>query len=76
MGVGVTEDRNARLDQLQKDVEAWADKRETYLKNQVAFAKRVLVGRTGSDHLTNASVQRSTELVVDKISEFLTGEKT
>lgn len=66
-------ERNARLDELAAATKAWASKRRTYLKNQVAFAKGLLKGRTGAERLNNTSVKRATDLLVDEIDQFLTG---
>jgi hypothetical protein len=66
-------DRNARLDALQTAVTSWAAARRTALQKQVAFSKRVLKGRTGSERLNQASVESATALVVDSINDFLTG---
>lgn len=69
-----TEERNARLDKLGDAVSAWADKRRKTLTEQVDFSKRLLRGRTGADRLANASVQTASDLTVDQISDFLTGD--
>lgn len=67
------EERNARLDELSTSVQAWAKTRRAYLDNQVAFSKRLLKGRTGSERLNQASLESATTLVVDEINSFLTG---
>ena len=67
------EDRNARLDALGTAVQTWAVARRDYLNKQVAFSKRLLKGRTGSERLNQASVESATSLVVDQINQFLTG---
>ena len=67
------EERNARLDALQTAITDWATRRRKYLTDQVALSKRLLRGRTGSERLNQASVDSATELVVDEISDFLTG---
>jgi len=66
-------ERDARLDALAKATTDWAARRREYLKNQVAFAKRVLKGRTGSERLAQATVTATTNLVVDEIDQFLRG---
>ena len=66
-------DRDARLDTLASAVKDWATKRREYLNNQLSFAKRVLKGRTGQERLNNASVEMASSLLVDEISQFLTG---
>lgn len=68
------EDRNARLDALGTAIQAWATTRRTYLQNQVAFSKRLLKGRTGSERLNQASIESATALTVDSINDFLTGK--
>lgn len=66
-------ERDARLDALAQATKDWATRRREYLKNQVAFAKRVLKGRTGSERLAQATVKATTDLVVDEIDQFLRG---
>jgi 7,8-dihydro-6-hydroxymethylpterin-pyrophosphokinase len=68
------EERDARLDKLEQAVDAWADKRKKRLTKESALLKKILKGRTGSERLNNASVQAASELQVDEISQFLTGE--
>ena len=67
-------ERNARLDKLGAATTEWATQRRTYLKKQVAFSKRLLQGRTGSERLNQASVESATALTVDQINSFLTGD--
>jgi hypothetical protein len=67
------EDRNTRLDALGTAITAWATTRRNYLKSQVAFSKRVLKGRTGSERLNQASIESATALTVSQINDFLTG---
>ena len=67
------EERNARLDALGTATSAWAKTRRDYLDKQVAFSKRLLKGRTGSERLNQASLESATTLVVDQIDTFLTG---
>lgn len=66
-------ERNARLDALAIAVKNHADKQRKNLRKRVAINKRILQGRTGSERLAQASVQASSDLVVDEINEFLTG---
>lgn len=68
------EERDARLDKLAKETKTWASKRRNYLNDQVALCKRIMKGRPGSDKLANASVVSVSDLVVDQINHFLTGE--
>jgi len=66
-------ERNARLDELVKATKAWASSKTKELKNQSAFAKRVLKGRTGSEGLNNTTVVSASKLLVDEIEAFLAG---
>jgi hypothetical protein len=68
------EDRNARLDALGTAITAWAKARRGALEKQVAFSKRLLKGRTGSERLNQASIESATALTVNQINDFLTGE--
>jgi hypothetical protein len=68
------EERNARLDALGTAISQWATTRRTYLEKQVAFSKRVLKGRTGSERLNQASIESATALTVSQINDYLTGE--
>jgi hypothetical protein len=68
------EERNARLDKLKSAVGAWADKEEQRLTRESALLKKILKGRTGSERLNNASVESASDLLVDELDQFLTGE--
>ena len=65
-------ERDARLDELQKAVEAWAEAETKRLTDQVTLSKRMLKGR-GAERLAAASVQAVSDLTVDEINSFLTG---
>ena len=64
-------ERDARLDALNEATKMYAKTTRERLNNQVAFAKRVLKGRTGSERLNNESVNQASALVVDEIDQFL-----
>lgn len=64
-------ERDARLNALLVATKTYASKRREQLNNQLAFAKRILKGRTGSERLNNENVAQATELVVDEIDEFV-----
>ena len=66
-------ERNARLDVLEQAVKQYATQQKKLLTRRVSVCKRILRGRTGSERLAQASVQQSSQLVVDEINEFLTG---
>ncbi len=65
------DERNARLDDLEKATTAWATKRRDELTSRVAENKKILKGRTGSERLAQASVSAAHDLVVDEIDAFL-----
>jgi len=66
-------ERDARLDKLKKATDEWADKEIKRLEDEAKFLKSILQGRTGAGRLTNQNVSDASKLVVDKISQFLTG---
>lgn len=66
-------ERDARLDELKKATNEWADKEIKRLEDEAKFLKSILQGRTGAGRLTNQNVSDASKLVVDKISQFLTG---
>lgn len=74
MAVPSAADRDARLDQLSTAVDAWATRQLKYLNDEVAFAKRVLRGRTGAERLNGSTSDEAQRLVVEELDQFLTGE--
>lgn len=66
-------ERDKRLDELEKATTEWADKETKRLEDESTFLKSVLKGRTGAGRLTNQNVADASKLVVDEISQFLTG---
>lgn len=74
MAVPSKEERNRRLDQLSGAVKSWAKRRRRQINDQVGFSKRLLRGRTGADRLNNTTVQQASDLLVDEIDQFLTGQ--
>lgn len=69
-----TRERNKRLDALNEATVQWAEQQKQRLNNQVALGKRILKGRTGSERLAQASVDAVSDLAVDQINDFLTGD--
>jgi len=65
--------RDARLLELKNATVEWADKEKKRLEDEAKFLKSILKGRTGAGRLTNQNVADSSKLVVDEISQFLTG---
>jgi hypothetical protein len=72
--VATQEERNARLDKLKTAVNDWADKEEERLTKEATLLKKILRGREGSERLNNASVESASDLLVDELDQFLTGE--
>lgn len=68
------DERNARLDKLKTATVEWANKEEERLKKESTLLKKILKGRTGQERLNNASTQAATELLVDELDQFLTGD--
>jgi hypothetical protein len=66
--------RDARLDALKVAAEDWGKRETKRLKDQVALSKRMLKGRTGSERLANATTASVSNLTVDEINTFLTGD--
>jgi hypothetical protein len=73
MADSTTTARDARLDALKTAVEDWAEKEITRLEDEAEFLKSILKGRTGAGRLTDQNVSDASTLVVDSISQFLTG---
>jgi hypothetical protein len=69
-----TQERNARLDSLKAATQQWATQQKQRLNDQVSLGKRILKGRTGSERLAQASVQSVSDLTVNQINDFLTGD--
>lgn len=67
-------DRNQRLDDLQEAVDAWADKTTKRLNDEAALLEKILKGRPGAEKLNNGSVEAASDLLVDELDQFLTGE--
>ena len=66
-------ERNARLDTLAAAVTSWADKRTSRLQRESALLKKILKGRTGAERLNSASTDAASALLVNELSQFLTG---
>jgi hypothetical protein len=64
-------DRLKRLDALSTATTEWVDRRTKELKENVASAKLILKGRTGSERLASQTTQAASDLVVNAISDFL-----
>jgi hypothetical protein len=63
--------RNKRLDDLQTATNEWAQKQTDRLNNDVAVAKAILKGRTGSERLASAASSAASDLVLTSINDFL-----
>jgi hypothetical protein len=55
-------------------VTAWSTKQKKRIEDQVAFSKRLLRGRNAANGLNNTTVSKASELLVDELDQFLTGE--
>lgn len=69
--MSTVEDRNKRLDALEKATGDWVDTRTRELNNNVQTVKNILKGRTGSERLAQAASQGAQDLVVSQIDDFL-----
>ena len=67
----MSDSRQERISALTYAVTEWAARSRKDLQKQIDTSKRILQGRTGSEHLVQSGVQASTQLVVDSIQEFL-----
>ena len=67
-------ERNARLDDLGDAVTAWSDKKTRRLQGESTLLKKVLKGRTGAERLNSVSTEAASALLVDELSQFLTGD--
>jgi hypothetical protein len=66
-------ERDKRLDELKKATDEWTTKEIKRLEDEAIFLKSILQGRTGAGRLTKQNVADASKLVVDEISQFLTG---
>lgn len=74
MAVPSKKDRDSRLATLSSAVTAWSTKQKKRIEDQVAFSKRLLRGRNAANGLNNTTVSKASELLVDELDQFLTGE--
>lgn len=68
-----TAERDKRLDELLAATNSWYEKKEKELSDRVAFVKKVLKGRTGSERLVQATQSAAQSSVIQSIEDFLTG---
>lgn len=67
------EERDKRLDELEKAVKEYGKKKKEALEADVKFMKSVISSRTGAGKVANQGVADSSKLLVDSISQFLEG---
>ena len=67
-------ERNARLDRLSTAADSWANKRKRELEAEARMLRTIMKGRTGSERLNNSTVSAASDLVVEEINQFLTGD--
>ena len=68
------ERRNVLLDELKAALDEWATHAEQKTRDEIAFMKSVLRGRTGSERLARGTVAAARLLVINDIGSFLTGD--
>ena len=66
-------DRDKRLTALEKAVNNWGKGEKKRLEEDVKFLKSVIKGRTGAGKLANQGIADSSDLLVQKIGQFLEG---
>ena len=67
------EERDKRLDELEKAVKEYGNAKKKALEDEVTFMKSVISSRTGAGKLANQGVTDSSKLLVDSIGQFLEG---
>ncbi len=65
--------RNEILNELENAVTAWHERETKRIRDEEAFLKSVLRGRTGSERLRRTNTERARVLVLDDITSFLSG---
>lgn len=73
MPVPTKAERDANLDALQSSVEEWVTKEKTRIEEEIAFLRKVLRGRTGSEEANSTNLAASLELVNAEIDSFIIG---
>ena len=66
-------ERDKRLTALQKAVEEWGTKEKKRLTDEVTFLKSVIKSRTGAGKLASQGVEDSSDILVQKIGQYLEG---
>lgn len=65
--------RDALLDRLKTAFTEWHSSEEKRFKDEAAFLRSVLKGRTGSERVARSNTAQAETLVVNNISTFLQG---
>jgi len=73
MPVPTKAERDANLDALQSAVEEWVAKEKTRIEEEIAFLRKVLKGRTGSEEANSTNLAASLDLVNAEIDSFIIG---
>lgn len=68
------EARDARLDALATATTQWAEKRRKQLEDEATALEKLLKGRPGGERLATTVVTAATELLVDELDSFLSGQ--
>jgi hypothetical protein len=72
--VGTKNERDLRLESLQKSVDLWEKATVADLQRRAASSKKILGGRTGSERLQTQVADQAEKLVSESVNYFLTGE--
>jgi hypothetical protein len=73
MPIPTKAERDANLDALQSAVEEWATSERTRIEEEIAFLRKVLRGRTGSEEANSTNLAASLKLVTAEIDSFIIG---
>ena len=73
MPIPTKDERNANLDALKSSVDEWVAKEKTRIEEEIAFLRKVLRGRTGSNKANSTNLAQSLKLVTAEIDSFLIG---
>jgi hypothetical protein len=64
-------EREERLNALLQATDEWANKRRAELQRRVSVARRILLGRTGSERLARAGVRAAADRAAEALEDFL-----
>ncbi len=73
MPIPTKDERDANLDALKSSADEWIEKEKTRIEEEIAFLRKVLKGRTGSEKANSTNLAKSLELVTAEIDSFIIG---